>query len=980
MQQKISKAITLVNWYLNIVLIVGLMIAPYQPIYTYAQAIDDTQAIETLPETAGEEAQGEDPVTLIETGAADSVTETYNFSNTNEIEASSSSESAASSTPDEITEPIEETDIPVTEPVSNTDETLNDSISNEDSPALETASTTIATTTPPATVIEIENQATSTTAATTSATTGDNIATSSNGTAIVNSGDAYAYTNVVNLTNTNIINSDGFIVFLNQLFGTSNIDFRDMFDVFSDTGTTSNMCATDDCQADGLETYISNQTTVSNDITVVADTGNNEAAGGTAAVLTGDAYAAANVTNVANTNIIDANYLVMTFSNFGDLFGDVILPGAHLLETLFQSSPSVQTDAAITNDATIENQVSATANTGDNSSTGSSSLVTTGDATTYTNVYNQANTNLVTSDSFTLLFRIHGDWAGEVFGLPEGLSYQQTPDGITISNATSQSTPATANNISATITNDATITNNVSVEANTGNNQAHGDELGYVSSGDAYAAANVTNVANTNILGRNWSLLIFDIFGDWQGDISFGQPDIWIGGTANALNGTTAAGSEILYTFTISNLGDATATNVILNGDLSSDLITFEEPMEDIQIGSIAPGETIEKTFVADVTSTLPSGSFPVDLEATLTSNTPDADLDNNREVVTVIAENKTHSGGGRSSINSNVPTKDADMLITKTANIDAVEPGGTVSYEVTLTNSGGPVYDAILYDTLYDSTGAVMLDQNWPLYTIDSNETVTINYDVAFATSTEEGTYFNRAQLLGYHQNTNPKYMKPYDSMVATVPINIGEPSPIVLGLTTTECTPYLTSFLKYNQANDIENVRRLQTFLSEQGSLTIPATGHFDSNTAVAVEIFQQKHRDSILEPWGLTKPTGHVYYTTQKTINEIKCAHEKTFPLSVAQASEIERYKNYRPPVISTTATIPRVPNIQPAVVSEVVLPEVEVVTPISTIPNPPIPDETFGISFTQTRQTASSVSKTLTHLIQTGARAFTQLKFW
>jgi len=986
MWQTLFKASSMVHRYLSLLLIIGLLVAPYQPTYTHAQTTDSIDSVETTTE----EAPDEDPIVLIETGTADAITDAYNFSNTNEIQTTTDPAEMASSTTQEavetspnVSDSAEETASSETDAAPATDETSTESIPTEDTTEAEMTSTSTASTTLPAAIIEIENQATSTTAATTSAATGDNNATTStNGAAIISTGDANAYTNVVNLTNSNIINSDGFIVFLNQLFGTTNIDFRDMFDVFSDAVSTSDICQTDDCQAGRLETYTANQTTISNNITVVADTGNNQATGGTAAVLTGDAYAAANVTNVANTTIVDANYLVMTFSNFGDLFGDMILPGANLLDKLFQSSPAVQTDATIVNDATINNQVSANANTGNNTSTGSSSVIETGNATAYTNVYNQTNTNAVQSDSFTLLLRVHGDWTGNVFGLPEGLSYEHTPAGITISNANSQTTPALSNSISATITNETLITNNVSVEANTGGNQAYGDDLGFVSTGDAYAAANITNVANTNILGRNWSLLIFDIFGDWQGDISFGQPDIWIGGTANAINGTTAAGSEVLYTFTISNLGDATAQNVILNGDLSSDLMRLKQPIEDIQLGSIAPGETVEMTYVADVADSLPSGSFPVDLEADVTSSGPDANLDNNHEVVTVIAENKTYRGGGRSSANRSVITKEGDVLITKSASVDAIEPGEIVTYEVTLTNSGGPIYDAILYDTLYDSAGEVMLDQNWPLYTIDTDETITINYDVKFATSTAEGTYFNRAQMLGYHKNTNPKYMETYDSMVASVPVTIGKQAPMVLGIaTSTECAPYLTSFLKYNQKNDTENVRRLQTFLKEQGSFTAPITGYFDSSTAAAVKTFQQQHAAAILTPWGLTSPTGHVYYTTQKTINELKCANEKTFPLTIAQATEIERYKQYSVPTITAPAT-PIIPPPEPVVQTQAVLPKpVPMIEAPALTQNKPLSrTDTSNSEAPTTEETVSSVRKKLSNLIQRGVRTFSQLKFW
>lgn len=925
MSHALSNTTNVARRYLSLVLIAGLLMVPHP--FSFAQTVPETEDI------------ADEQVTLVETGTAAATDELYNFSNTNDVQTNAS---------------------------STEDTTLTET---------STPTSSAGTSTQPA-IVEIENQATNATAATTSAATGNNeVITAPNNTAIVSSGDAYAYTNVVNLTNTNIINSEGFILFLNQLFGTSDIDFRSMFDVFSGSGANSSVCTESNCEANGLETYISNQTSIDNNITVSATTGNNAATGGTAAVLTGDAYAAANVTNIANTNIVDANYLVMTFSNFGDLLGNIILPSKSLLQTLFQNAPSVQTESLITNEANIENQLVATANTGDNTSTGSSSTIVSGDANAYTNVYNQTNTNAINNDSFTILFRIHGNWNGSVFGLPDGLSYEQTAAGISISNNTSESTLA-AKNISATITNEANIANYVSVEATTGNNAAYGNELGYVDTGNAYAAANVTNIANTNILGRNWSLLIFDIFGDWQGDLSFGQPDIWIGGTASARNGTTGAGSEIVYTFTASNLGDATASNVRLNGSFNSDLITLDTPITNIALGSIAPGETVEKTFVAKVADSLPAGSFPVDLEAVLTSSEPDANLDNNREVVTVIAENIARGGSSRNNSLRSRSTDAADLLITKAASVDQIEPGETVGYEITLTNSGGPIYDAILYDTLYDSTGAIMLDQNWPLYTIETDETITINYDVAFATSTERGSYFNRAQVLGYDQNTNPKYMQPYDSMIATVPLIVGNPTPEVLGAAiTNECTPYLDTFMNYNQTNDQEEVRRLQTFLQEYESSPVPISGFFDESTLAAVKDFQTQYRDTVLAPWGLTEPTGYVYYTTQKTINELHCDNIRAFPLTLAQAEEIRRYKNSRriPPPQGSAPVVIEQPIVEIVEPEPVVIPPVIIDTPAFEYEQPvSIPTPEVG--------TSSRVRSMLFGLIQNGAQNVSRLKFW
>ena len=38
--------------------------------------------------------------------------------------------------------------------------------------------------------------------------------------------------------------------------------------------------------------------------------------------------AAGNILNIANTNIVDSNYMMVVFNNFGSWNGDFILPGA----------------------------------------------------------------------------------------------------------------------------------------------------------------------------------------------------------------------------------------------------------------------------------------------------------------------------------------------------------------------------------------------------------------------------------------------------------------------------------------------------------------------------------------------------------------------------------------------------------------------------------------------------------------------------
>ncbi len=744
-------------------------------------------------------------------------------------------------------------------------------------------------------MVYLEHDSLASTSAVVDASTGSNLASSSGTTQIV-TGDAYAYANVVNLTNTNIVNSLGFIVFLNQIFGNHGADVRDLFDIFG-ADAPSQLCADTGCDATPLGYTMNNNATTENSLIVSAQTGNNTLYGGTTTVVTGNAYAVANVTNIANTNIVDSNYMLLTFTNFGDLLGDVVLPGKHLLERLFSSVRAEATPPliAITNQANLDNSIVVGSETGNNISSGENSVVHTGNAVAYTNLYNQVNTNVVNDDSFTLLFRVSGDWHGEIFGLPDGMTWERTVNGISITNKplignTVMSTPS----LSATIDNNANINNTISVSASTGGNTSNGTGLVSTETGDAYAAANVTNIANTNILGRNWSLLIFDILGNWNGNISFGKPDLWIGITANAENGLTRPGQEVTYTMTVSNLGDVTANNVRLSGNLNSDLMVLSSPLNNLSLGSLAPGKTIEKTITAKVVTNL-TGSAPIDFTAAVTASEPDENLDNNTEIVTVLAQ--YFRRGARGSGRKSDIRPPGNLIITKTADRAMIGPGETVNYTVAVTNTGGPVFGAMLYDSLSGPNGMVREDRQWNLDTIDTNETVTITYSEQFGADSSHGTYLNRAQVLGYHKNRVVKHMAPYDSMVATVPLTVASPTPQVLGVatTSTSCSPYLNSYLGLGRDNDTYEVERLQTFLNTTISQSLIVNGVFDSQTKLAVELLQQNYKDDILTPWGLSTPTGIVYYTTLKKINELHCNNSLSFPLTEDQIQEISSARN-------------------------------------------------------------------------------------
>ena len=53
---------------------------------------------------------------------------------------------------------------------------------------------------------------------------------------MIDTGDAFAYANIINVVNTNILNSNGFLFFLNSLFGNGTLDLNDYFSFFENGG------------------------------------------------------------------------------------------------------------------------------------------------------------------------------------------------------------------------------------------------------------------------------------------------------------------------------------------------------------------------------------------------------------------------------------------------------------------------------------------------------------------------------------------------------------------------------------------------------------------------------------------------------------------------------------------------------------------------------------------------------------------------
>ena len=111
------------------------------------------------------------------------------------------------------------------------------------------------------------------------------------------------------------------------------------------------------------------------------------------------------------------------------------------------------------------------------------------------------------------------------------------------------------------------------------------------------------------------------------------------------------------------------------------------------------------------------------------------------------------------------------------------------------------------------------------------------------------------------------------------------GSSSGIPLALTLPNSCPLITTFMSLGGKNNSTDVLKLQTFLKNVEGANVDLTGIFDPATVAAVKAFQAKYLADIMGPWNSANPSGYVYITTKKKINEIAC----NAPIALTPAEE-------------------------------------------------------------------------------------------
>jgi uncharacterized repeat protein (TIGR01451 family) len=255
------------------------------------------------------------------------------------------------------------------------------------------------------------------------ADTGNNTieTTQAEGDLLIETGDAIAIANAINLVNTNIIGNN-WIFFMVNVFGEWLGDL-----IVPGEGLIR-------LPAEGsnaiLDAGIVNEASVTNDTQTQAGTGTNDIneanIAGDAAVGTGEAQSQSNALNLVNTNIIRNNWFYLLINNMGVWTGRIINwnkdkpgDGAYAYDfDVNEGDPGIADLIYFRshNSANVKNTVVADANTGGNSinsTSGGNASIFTGAAKAVANAMNLVNTNIIGNNWMFGVVNIFGQWKGD---------------------------------------------------------------------------------------------------------------------------------------------------------------------------------------------------------------------------------------------------------------------------------------------------------------------------------------------------------------------------------------------------------------------------------------------------------------------------------------------------------------------------------------------------------------------------------------
>lgn len=537
---------------------------------------------------------------------------------------------------------------------------------------------------------------------------------------------ATSSTDVVNTAGINITTGNGQLL-MDQIKGnySGNINLLNHFLSVLNNATGTN-------QGD-LNVTNSNNSSVKNDVSVTASTGDNSTTN--ADITTGDAAASANVANYINQNIVGNNWLMAAVTVLGNWTGDLIVPGKGLIKV---SDAGTYANVNVTNNNTADvvNDASASANTGENSVSGLGDIQT-GDAQAQSKVTTVANTNITANNWFLLLINNMGAWNGLAYNWDgSGNTSVYDYDFASVPSASPHGTLNVTNN------NTAKVDNKTSATADTGGNSVSGN--GSIQTGNASAQSNVFNFVNSNIVGDNWLFGLVTVMGSWNGDVVFGYPDVAV--TIDGGQSRTVAGDTLDYIVRYKNFGQADAKKVKLKADFPDDLKIVK--------ASGSPQKSGHE-LVWDISNlkTDQEGSF--DVIAKVSDSAKNKKLLVLNAAISAETTEKNLTNNSASSTTEVVSGDETDyspsLKIKRSANSTNLKPGNVITHSIIVENSGDtPLFDITLTDKMIDSTGREISRFVQPIGNLDEGKKVLVQYALQVNNPGTDVSVSNVAQAQG--------------------------------------------------------------------------------------------------------------------------------------------------------------------------------------------------------------------------------------
>jgi len=246
------------------------------------------------------------------------------------------------------------------------------------------------------------------------------------------------------------------------------------------------------------------------------------------------------------------------------------------------ATSTATTDVAVENKATLNNSVGASLNTGKNNVAGNTAAgnVTTGTINGAVNVLNVANSNFAPGSSVGTQ-SIDGTKTGQVTLAPS-TNRSDLGNSNSLTGASSKNTNAnsSSNAVNLVQVNQANATNQLAVDASTGNNTInHNTQVGDLQTGDINLVVNLVNMMNVNMPDVQMNVDVWSILANPDTTISVG-------------NELTGANSENTNTTELNNQKNIQISqNANLNNDIGVNSSTGSNTVnQNTSAGAISTG------------------------------------------------------------------------------------------------------------------------------------------------------------------------------------------------------------------------------------------------------------------------------------------------------------------------------------------------------------------------------------------------------